>query len=113
MVNMVNRAILQKRTNQIICAIIMVFMSLGILVSTTSPVIAAFGFCSKPFPPSDYFSKPTKPYCAASRTCKDYEVQSYKYEVEAHYRKLKNYLDDIDRYRDDAYQYAKCMAALD
>jgi hypothetical protein len=79
----------------------------------SSSATAAFGYCSKPFAPSDFISKPSKPYCAAMRNCSDWEVQSYKSDVESYFRKLKSYLADVDQYYEDAYKYAKCMAELD
>ena len=86
-----------------------------ILVSfaLSSSATASFAYCSKPYAPSDYFSKPSKPFCATMRNCSDWEVQSYKSDVESYFRKLKAYLVDVDQYYEDAYDYAKCMADLD
>ncbi len=58
-------------------------------------------------------SKPTKPFCGMRRNCSDWEVQSYKDDLERYFKKLKTYLEAVDQYRFDAYDYAKCMAELD
>ena len=47
------------------------------------------------------------------RNCSDWEVQSYKDDLERYFKKLKTYLEAVDQYRFDAYDYAKCMAELD
>lgn len=74
---------------------------------------ASFSYCSQPYAPSEYFSKPSKPLCATMRNCSHWEIQSYKSDVDTYFRKLKSYLVDVDQYYEDAYDYAKCMADLD
>lgn len=83
------------------------------LLSTSAPASAAFRFCSAPFAPTTYINKPSKPYCAASRSCERWEVDAYEAEVDRYFDKLRDYLADVDRYRSEAYDYAKCMADLD
>ena len=69
--------------------------------------------CIPPTAPFVFISKPTKPFCAARRTCSDWEVHSYQDDVERYYKKLKNYLETVDQYQAASYDYAKCMADLD
>jgi hypothetical protein len=85
----------------------------AILVLSGSATNAGLGYCSKPYPPNDYITKPIKPYCATTRSCSQWEVDNYKRGVENYFDKLKRYLGDVDEYRDQAYDYAKCMADLD
>ena len=54
-----------------------------------------------------------KPYCAASRSCEQWQVDSYRNEVDRYFDHLKTYLADVDSYRKKAYEYASCMAELD
>jgi hypothetical protein len=79
----------------------------------SSSATASFSYCNKPYAPNDYFSKPSKPFCATMRNCSDWEIQSYKSDVENYFRKLRAYLVDVDQYYENAYDYAKCMADLD
>lgn len=93
-------------------------VAIGLLIATTIaiPTGAAANptrYCSKPFEPTVFITKPTKPFCAASRSCSDWEVSNYKREVEDHFRKLKRYLVEIDEYYEQAYQYARCMSELE
>lgn len=75
---------------------------------------AMLRFCSQPMAPSlGYISKPSKPYCAATRTCSEWEVSSYKSEVESYFRKLRRYAEEVDTYYTEAGAYVKCMADLD
>ena len=80
---------------------------------SSSPAVAAYGFCMEPRAPSVYITKPMKPYCAASRSCEQWQVDSYKNEIDRYFDNLKTYLADVDRYRKKAYEYASCMAELD
>lgn len=86
--------------------------SAGLFLSSSS-ASAYSGYCSEPNAPSFYGRKPSKPYCAASRSCSKYEVDSYNSEVERYFRQLKQYASDVDRYYNDASAYLKCMSDLD
>lgn len=77
------------------------------------PAHAAFGYCSVPFAPSFYGSKPSKPYCATTRSCSRWEVDSYQADVERHFRKLRDYANEVDSYYSDAEEYIRCMSDLD
>jgi hypothetical protein len=79
----------------------------------SEPASAAFGFCNQPMAPTPFLRKPTKPYCAIDRSCEQWQVDSYKNEIDRYFKSLKSYLADVDRYREDAYAYAKCMADFD
>jgi hypothetical protein len=75
---------------------------------------AMLRYCSQPMAPSlGFISKPSKPYCAATRTCSDWDVSSYKSDVEQYFRKLKRYAEEVDTYYVEAGDYVKCMADLD
>lgn len=82
-------------------------------LSASHPASAALALCSQPMAPTTWLHKPTKPFCAASRTCEEWEVDSYRNEVERYYSSLKSYLAEVDAFYEEAYSYAKCMAALD
>ena len=57
--------------------------------------------------------KPTKPYCAASRNCSEYQVSSYKSAVRSYFDDLEQYANDVNRYHKQATDYVECMADLD
>jgi hypothetical protein len=84
----------------------------GTLVSS-QPAQAAFGFCSQPFAPTMFLTKPTKPYCAISRNCSDFDVQNYRNEIDSYFDRLKKYARGVDDYYTGAQSYIKCMADLD
>ena len=89
--------------------------SLTLLAGSTLPVTeagAAYSYCMEPRAPSLFLTKPTKPYCAASRSCTEWEVSSYRREVESYYRDLEAYAADVDKYYKRAQEYVTCMADL-
>ena len=87
--------------------------ALIILVSSSQSANASYLMCSQPNAPRPFLNRPNKPYCASSRTCEQYEVDSYRRQVDAYFDELREYMRDVDEYRRDAYAYAKCMAELD
>ena len=95
-----NRIILRSTT-------ILVLISTGIYSSS-----AAAAFCFAPNAPMIFVTKPTKPFCATDRSCEDWQVRSYQNDVDRYFDKLKQYLRDVENYRTEAYEYAKCMAEL-
>lgn len=72
-----------------------------------------YGFCMAPRAPFLYAAKPSKPYCASSRSCSQWELDSYKRSVESYFNELQQYMVDVDKFRKLAYEYAECMADLD
>lgn len=74
---------------------------------------AAYGYCSQPMAPSAYISKPNKPYCFSARNCSDWEINSYKRDVDSYYEDLRRYAGQVDDYYNDATKYVKCMSYLD
>ena len=75
---------------------------------------AQAAFCMEPKAPSMLFvTKPNKPWCARDRSCDQWEVNSYKSQLERYFSQLEEYLADVDRYRKKAVEYANCMAQLD
>lgn len=90
-------------------------LALGALCLTclNAPAAAA-ALCLEPRAPSVLFlSKPSKPYCATSRSCEQWQVDSYKRDVARYYARLEEYLEEVDRFRKRAVEYAQCMADLD
>ena len=87
-----------------------VVLSLG---GSAIPARASFVFCSQPKAPSAYFTKPTKPYCAASRNCSSWEVSSYRSQVQSYYSDLESYANDVNRFNRDARLFIECMSDLD
>jgi len=85
----------------------------ALMLPASQPAQAAFGYCSQPQAPTVFVRKPSKPYCATDRSCEQWEVDSYKSEVDRYFRSLKAYLAEVDTYSEEAYAYAKCMADLD
>lgn len=93
---------------------IMSALALALCVTMSgSSASAAFRFCMEPRAPSAFLSKPSKPYCAASRTCTSYDVSRYKSEIDTYFRNLKDYAYQVDRYYKSAGEYVECMADLD
>ncbi|WP_158703062.1 hypothetical protein [Allosphingosinicella vermicomposti] len=72
---------------------------------------AAYGFCIAPNAPNMFITRPAKPICYNG--CDEWQVSSYRREIDDYFRKLKRYLTEVDTYYEDAYDYAKCMAELD
>lgn len=85
-------------------------LALALPLSSANAMLA---YCSQPNAPSTYLSKPAKPYCAATRDCEEWQVSSYRNEVESYYRKLKTYAQEVEAYYADAGEYVQCMARLD
>lgn len=96
-------------------AVFVGFLAMASLFSTQ-----AQAYCSEPNPPSRY-SKPDKPeppdrpYCAAARSCSQWEVNSYKSEIEEYNDDLEQYQSDVEgyvrklkAYVDEALEYAQC-----
>ena len=85
----------------------------GIAAATlTAPVSASI--CFEPRAPSTMFlRKPTKPYCAQSRSCEQWEVDSYKSEVRRYYQQLDEYASSVNKFQKQAAEYVQCMADLD
>ena len=90
-------------------------MSVVILLPLTATRAATVGtsFCMEPRAPSLYIVKPTRPFCAASRSCSEFEVSSYKRSVDSYFSELRQYVSDVDRFSKKAYEYAQCMTDLD
>jgi hypothetical protein len=75
---------------------------------------ASASFCLEPRAPSAMFvRKPTKPYCAASRSCSEWDVNSYKAEVKRYYDQLEEYAASVTTFHKNAVEYVECMANLD
>ena len=86
-------------------------LTLGSLALSSAQ--AQFSFCSQPYPPSAYLSKPTKPFCASSgRGCSETEIMLYRNEVRGYFDRLKRYAREVDQYFEDASTYIKCMSEL-
>lgn len=84
-------------------------------MSVSSSAAGAYSFCLEPRAPSlTFLTKPSKPYCAMSRSgCKQWEIDMYRLELEQYVNRLQEYLDDVEKYRKKAYEYAQCMAKPD
>lgn len=82
-------------------------------VANVGTANAAYGFCSQPFAPSVFLSKPGKPFCYSSRNCSEWQVNSYKSDVDRYYRDLRQYAGQVDSYYKDATKYVECMSYLD
>lgn len=92
-------------------ALIAAFAAGGALNAQITSV--AYGFCSQPYAPTTFLSKPNKPYCATNRNCSDWEVENYRTDVERYYRDLGRYANEVDQYYSDAVDYVGCMRDLD
>jgi hypothetical protein len=92
--------------------LLVILTLLGISASASTSAVAGFGFCMEPRAPSALFlSRPTKPACYNG--CSEWQVSSYKRDVEAYFDNLKQYANDVDRYYKKAGEYIQCMADLD
>lgn len=74
---------------------------------------AAYGFCSRPNAPSIFLSKPSKPFCYTSRNCSEWQINSYKSDVDRYYRSLRQYAGQVDDFYNNATKYVECMSYLD
>lgn len=92
-----------------------VIASVGLLlVLPLGSADAMFRFCLEPTAPSlSFIRKPTKPFCASSGRCSEYEISSYKSDVEDYFRKLRRYAQEVETFYSEAGVYVKCMAELD
>lgn len=82
-------------------------------ISSSQPAKAAILFCSQPYAPTAYLSKPSKPYCLTFGQCERWEIDNYRSEVDRYFRSLSQYADEVDNYYADAVQYVRCMSDLD
>ena len=101
------RSIFQERSRHIILAIT------ACLFIDNNASAVGYGFCMAPRAPFLYAAKPSKPYCVSSRSCSQWEIDSYKRSVESYFNDLQQYMTDVDKFRKLAYEYAECMADLD
>lgn len=87
----------------------------GVVISSLCAPAAtgAYSYCSEPRAPSAYLSKPTKPFCATTSNCEQWQVDMYRNEVRSYYNDLQAYADDVDRYYRNAADYVECMSDLD
>ena len=89
---------------------------LTVLLVTFQMVLTARAYCLEPQSPDvpGTFNKPDVPYClsefsySGKHSCKSYEIDSYKSEVDEYILKLKNYASEAEDYYNDAVSYAKC-----
>ena len=96
---------------KIAAALFAAFVAGNLFNSTAAS--AAYGFCMAPRAPSAFLTKPIKPYCAASRSCSEWQVRSYRNEVDSYFRNLRAFAEDVDEYYSDATDYVACMSKLD
>lgn len=72
----------------------------------------ALAFCSEPSPPWTKPSPPSTPYCVNTwdntHTCDDWQIDSYNREVRTYRDDVAEYVAALQRYVDDAVDYAKC-----
>lgn len=85
-----------------------------------APASSALAYCSEPDAPSSYAkprkpTPPTRPYCAATRSCSDWEVssynsqlQTYQHELDRYEAAVQRYVRQLKDYVDEALEYAKC-----
>jgi len=92
-----------------------IYCVVGIIGMIACATSAQAAICFEPRSPSLFLiSKPKKPYCATSGSgCESWEIESYRSEVKRHIARLEEYLDSVEKYRKDAYEYAECMAKPD
>jgi hypothetical protein len=82
------------------------------LVGST-PTEAISSFCMAPRSPTFYDSKPTKPFCAALKSCTQYDVDHYKRDVANYFNNLRTYADEVDRHYKKQSEYIECLSDLD
>ena len=94
-----------------------IIVAIGIAVlaaGVAAPTLA----CTPPSPPYDKPRKPvppTKPWCAGSRTCSQYQVDDYNRQVDRYNEDLRRFEQKVGDYRRrledylrDAKSYAQC-----
>lgn len=78
-----------------------------------APEAHASSYCSQPMAPTTFLVKPMKPYCAWSKSCSQFEVDSYRNDVNRHFEQLKRYSREVNDFYSGASDYIECMAQLD
>ena len=72
----------------------------------------AFALCFEPSSPSaPYGSAPSPPYCGSYgdlSDCSEWEIETYRAEVDDHIRKMKRYADEASQFSSEAIDYAQC-----
>ena len=91
---------------------VIAMLGISAMVPGSSASAAYVGFCFEPRAPIAILSKPTKPYCAVSRSCDKWQVDNYRSSVERYYSDLESYASDVDRYYKKAAEYIECMSDL-
>ena len=90
----------------------------GLSILTLSPAsshstASSYAYCMQPSAPTTWLRKPSEPICSSMGRCTDLDVSMYKTDIERYFRSLRTYLAEVDRFREQAYEYAQCMAKLD
>lgn len=70
-------------------------------------------YCAQPTAPTTYLGKPTRPFCAAMRTCSDVEVSSYRADIARYFQRLRSYAQEAEDFYQQAGNYMECMSRLD
>ena len=83
----------------------------GVVFITWVP--SAYALCFEPRAPSAPFgSAPSAPYCDLDGTgydrCDQYDVDSFRDEVNSYVRNMERYSDEVRAYKTDALDFAKC-----
>jgi hypothetical protein len=86
-------------------------MSLALFASSSNAMLQVF--CTEPRAPMVYISRPTRPFCAATSNCTQFDVDYYRRTVREYFRQLQEYAEAVDRYYRSAGQYVECMSHLD
>ena len=87
-------------------------VAVTLMLMVGGSVRAGYSMCIQPHAPDLFIVKPSKPFCAATRSCSSFDVSNYQDDVDRYYKKLKAYLADVDQFQSEAYDYAKCMADI-
>lgn len=86
--------------------------ALGLLALIMLMPAGASAFCYAPSAPSEpWGSAPTAPYCGSYGDlsgCSEWEINSFRDEVERWLKKMQQYANDARDYANDAIEYANC-----
>lgn len=85
-------------------------LSLALCLPASGADAVQSRFCMEPTAPISFLRRPALPYCASSRSCDQFEVNTYNQALTRFRRQLVEYAEQVDRYYRTAGEYIECMS---
>ena len=91
----------------------LIFSCIALLSFVIISEAAVARVCFAPNPPLTPFisNQPQKPFCPNG--CEQYQIDSYRYDVEQYYKKLERFAEEDNLYHVQAIEWIKCKAKLE